>query len=594
MLPTSAWTTLAILIAMFAVLISDKLPTWLVFIGALTLAMTLRLAPAAALLKGFSNSGVITVAALYPVAAGMYATGAISLLSERLIGQPKSTVEAQLKIFVPVSMASAFLYNTPLVAMMIPAVRDVTRRTGLSRSKLFMGLSFVALLGGTITLIGTSVNLIVAALVSEASGKGELSGMKSIGLFDPMRIGLPATVAGLAFMILIGSRLLKDRTGRGSAGAHTRLYRSEFQIDPGSHLEGKTLEQSGFSKPVDFRLESIRRNGSLAVLSDTQTLNPGDLLTFSSPAEVLPGLWATIGLVPVYATKMSSKRHEHQLVEVALSARAPAIGHLISDLPLPDSPYEMMLVGASRNGQAPSQPLADLRLEAGDAAILEVDDAFFYENRRENDFILSKRLEGFAVQRIDRALIATAITVAMVALAAFGIMSMLNAALLASFAMLLTGCLTIQRAWQSLEWRTIVVLGAAVGLESAVTGSGLAKAAASLLAAIGGDSPRMALAAVFVGTVFLSNIISNVASAVLMFSVAVSMATNLNVSFLPFAMILMFGASCPFINPAGFQTNLMVQGPGGYTFGDFARVGLPLTVLVGVVALWLAPIVYGF
>jgi di/tricarboxylate transporter len=154
--------------------------------------------------------------------------------------------------------------------------------------------------------------------------------------------------------------------------------------------------------------------------------------------------------------------------------------------------------------------------------------------------------------------------------------------------------LTIQRAWQSLEWRTIVVLGGAVGLESAVTGSGLAKAAANLFAAIGGDSPVIALAAVFVGTVLMTNVISNVASAVLMFSVAVSMAISLNVSFLPFAMILMFGASCAFINPAGFQTNLMVQGPGGYTFGDFARVGLPLTVLVGVVALWLAPIVYGF
>ncbi|HSE35779.1 MAG TPA: SLC13 family permease, partial [Blastocatellia bacterium] len=183
---------------------------------------------------------------------------------------------------------------------------------------------------------------------------------------------------------------------------------------------------------------------------------------------------------------------------------------------------------------------------------------------------------------------------AMIALAAFGVMSMLNAALLATFAMLLTGCLTVQRAWQSLEWKTLVVLGAAVGLESAVTASGLAKAAADLFAAIGGDSPSIALAAVFVGTVLLTNIISNVASAVLMFSVAVSLATNLNVNFFPFAMILMFAASCAFINPAGFQTNLMVQGPGGYTFGDFARVGLPLTILVGVLALWLAPIVYGF
>lgn len=594
MMSTSALITLAILIVMFAVLVSEKLPTWLVLIGTLTLAMTLKLAPAAALLKGFSNTGVITVAALYPVAAGMYATGAISLLSERLIGLPKSIGTAQLKIFVPVSLSSAFLYNTPLVAMMIPAVRDVTRRTGLMGSKLYMGLSYLALLGGTMTLIGTSVNLIIAAMVSDATAIGELSGVRSIALFDPMWIGLPATAAGLGFMILIGSRLLPDRTGRSDAGAQKRLYRSEFLIEPGSNLDGKTLEQSGFANPVDCRLESITRNCSPVELSDNPTLKQGDLLTFSSPAEVLPVLWTTIGLVPVYSTEMSSKRHEHQLVELVLSPRAPAIGHRIADLPLRETPYELMLVGVSHNGQAPGQPLADFRFEAGDSAIVEVNDAFFYENRLETDFILTKRLEGFGVQRIDRALIASAITVAMIALAAFGVMSMLNAALLATFAMLLTGCLTIQRAWQSLEWKTLVVLGAAVGLESAVTGSGLAKAAADLFAAIGGNSPLIALAAVFIGTVLLTNIISNVASAVLMFSVAVSLATNLNVNFLPFAMILMFAASCAFINPAGFQTNLMVQGPGGYTFGDFARVGLPLTILVGVVALWLAPIAYGF
>src|SRR4029079_1075838 len=140
---------------MFAFLVWNRLPIWLVFIATITVAMTLKLAAPAALLKGFSNTGVVTVAALYPVAAGMYATGAISLLSERLIGLPKTLTIAQFKILGPVSLASAFLYNTPLLSMMIPAVRDVTRRTGLPGSKLFMGLSYMALLGGTITLSGT-------------------------------------------------------------------------------------------------------------------------------------------------------------------------------------------------------------------------------------------------------------------------------------------------------------------------------------------------------------------------------------------------------------------------------------------------------
>lgn len=589
---TPAWITLALLIAMFVLLVWNKLPIWLVFVGTITVAMTLQLASPADLLKGYSNIGVITVAALYPVAAGMYATGAISLVSERVIGLPRSITKAQLKIFVPMSIVSAFLYNTPLVAMMIPAVRDLTRRAGLNGSKLFMGLSYVALLGGMITLIGTAVNLIIAGLVSEAVAKGELPAMRPIGLFTPALIGIPATIAGVSYMILIGSRLLKDRTA-SQAGVEKRSFRSEFRIED-SNLKKKTLEQAGLSNPVGFTLESLKRNGTVLKPSPEVTLEAGDLLAFATPADVLPGLWTTIGLVPAYATTMSSRRHEHQLVEVVLSARSPAIGHRVGELPLPDSPYQMMLVGVSRHGQAPREPLADLRLEAGDAGVVEVDDAFFYENRRESDFTLTKRLEGFRVQRIDRAMVAIAITVGMIILAASGIMSMLNAALLAAMAMLLTGCLTIDRLWQSVDWQTIVVLGAAVGLESAITGSGLAKKTADLFAVIGGRSPMMALTAVFVGTVLLTNLITNVAAAVLMFSVAVSLATSLGVSFLPFAMILMSGASCAFINPAGFQTNLMVQQPGGYVFSDFARVGIPLTLIVGVVMLVLAPIVYGF
>jgi di/tricarboxylate transporter len=223
-----------------------------------------------------------------------------------------------------------------------------------------------------------------------------------------------------------------------------------------------------------------------------------------------------------------------------------------------------------------------------------VDEAFFYENRTETDFILTKPLDGFHVQRIDRALVAAAITVAMILLAAFGVMSLLNAALLATFAMLASGCLTITRLWQSLEWQTIVVLGAAVALESAVTSSGFANAAANMFTRLGGRSPMLALIAVFLGTVILTNVVTNVASAALMFSVASSLATNLGVKFLPFAMILIVAASCTFINPAAFQTNLMVQGPGGYTFSDYAKVGFPLTILIGAVAILLAPIVYGF
>jgi di/tricarboxylate transporter len=198
------------------------------------------------------------------------------------------------------------------------------------------------------------------------------------------------------------------------------------------------------------------------------------------------------------------------------------------------------------------------------------------------------------VKRVSRALTALVITVAMLALAAFNITTMLNAALLASGAMLLTGCLTIQRAWDSLDWRTVLVLGAAVGLEPALTGSGLSTFIAQLLSSIGGHDPTLALATVFFAAVIATNTIGHAAAAVFMFPVALSIATTLGVSFMPFAITLMMGASCGFINPASFQTNLMVQKPGGYSFGDFAKMGLLLTVIVAVVVLLIAPLAYRF
>jgi len=252
-----------------------------------------------------------------------------------------------------------------------------------------------------------------------------------------------------------------------------------------------------------------------------------------------------------------------------------------------------MLVGISRKGQVPGPSFQDLRVDAGDAAVLEVDDSFFYENRREIDFTITKPLEGYVVKRVDRAILATFITVVMVGLGASGVSSMLNAALLAALAMLLTGCLSSEQAWRSLQWNTLVVLGAALGLESAVTGSGLSEAIGKLCAAFAGNSPRIALGIVFGATILMTNLISNGAAAAFMFPVALSMSERLGMNFKPLAMIVMVAASCAFINPAGFQTNLMVQKDGGYAFGDFGRVGLPLTAIVGVVVVVLAPVVYG-
>ena len=242
-----AWIMVVILAALFALLIWDRVPVWAVFMGTLTATMTLKLAPTDALLKGFSNTGVLTVAALFPVAAGMYATGAISLLSQRLIGMPGTLGKAQLKIMVPVAAASAFLYNTPLVAMMIPVVRDLSRTTGLPKTKLFMGLSFASFNSRRHddVLVGTSVNLIIAGLVTDAIAAGRIHGMRPLGIFTPIGVGLPVTVVGLTFMFFIGSRLLPGEKSAARTSSSRRMYRSEFKIEAKSNFEAKIPATGG-------------------------------------------------------------------------------------------------------------------------------------------------------------------------------------------------------------------------------------------------------------------------------------------------------------------------------------------------------------
>ncbi|UCE81727.1 MAG: anion permease, partial [Deltaproteobacteria bacterium] len=338
-----------------------------------------------------------------------------------------------------------------------------------------------------------------------------------------------------------------------------------------------------------------RTDGSLPEIKGDLKLQSGDLLTLSSDLESLSGLWASPGLVPhIKGHEMQTERYTRSLVEVVVSRRSAAIGRKISELPLPESPYKLNLVAVSRGGKPIDRPLRDIRIKAGDIGVLEVDDSFYFENRNEVEFAMTSRLTGARIQRTHRAVAATLITVGMVVAAALGWMSMLNAALLAGGLMVLTGCMSLRAAARSVEFSTLVVIASAIGLEAAVTGSGLSAAIADLLSKIGGDNPYVALAVVFLGCIMMDTLITNVASAVFMFPIAMAIAVNLGVSFMPFAMAVLVGASCSFISPMGYQTNLMVYGPGGYKFTDYVKIGVPLTVVVGIVTLILTPLVFKF
>ncbi len=593
-----AWLTVAILVFTFIALIATKLPPATVFLGALTACVTLDLAPLGRSLAGFSNPGVLTIGALFMVAAGMYTTGAISLLSEKLIGRPKSMLGAQLKILPPIAFGSAFLNNTPLVAMMIPVIGDLCRSTGLSKSRLYIPLSFASILGGTCTLIGTAVNLIIAGLVLDAikSGAGGSAGLREITMFDPSWVAVPAMILGLAMMMATSRWLLPAAPPGTTKALSQRRYGAEFTIPPGSPLAGQTLGATGFAQPVGFELLNlIRADGSHALPDASTRLQFHDVLVVSSELETLARLWTMNGLAPLHTLHpMTTERHDHRLVEVVVSPQSSALGREVGEFPLPDSPFRISLIAICRNGEPVAGRMRDVRVEVGDVAVLEVDESFFFINAAEQQFSLVRRLRGYSIQRWHKAATAAAITAAMITSAAMGWLSMLNAAMLATGAMLLSGCMTLRIAARSMDWGTLIVLAAAIGVAAAVSESGLAEQIATLLANLGGGDPTAALAVVFLGRIVMANLITNAASAVFMFPIALSIADQLGVNFMPFAIALMTGTIGAAITPAAYQTNLMVYGPGESSFGDFVKMGVPLTLLVGAITVWLAPIVFPF
>jgi di/tricarboxylate transporter len=595
-MPVDQYITIAILALTFALLIKSKIPPVAIFVGALTLTITFRLAPLNESLKGFSNPGMLTIGALLMVAAGMYHTGAITLISEKLIGRPKSLLAAQAKILPPVAVGSAFLNNTPLVAMFIPVIRDLAKISRLPAPRLYIPLSFASILGGTCTLIGTSTNLVVAGMVIDLLARNDPSTppLRQIGMFDLTWVGLPAAIAGIVFMMLISRFLLPGTKEADSKAEITRLYGAEFRVTAISPLIGRTLEDLGYINPLGFKLLALKRNGEDEVVIKPETkLQAGDVLVFSAMLEAIPDLWGTDGLEPVYGTgvrEMVTARHSHRLVEVVVSRRAMALGRKIKELPLPEGRIQASIIAISRGGGPIAGPMSEVRLKAGDIAVLEVGEPFFHENQTQ----MHRRLTGARIKHYDRAAYATLITIAMVVVVAFGWMTMLNAALLASGAMILTGCMNLRDAGRSLDFKTLIIIASAIGLEAAVTGSGLSVKVADVLTLIGGNNAYIALTVVFLGCIVMDTMITNVASAVFMFPIAIAIAANLGVNGMPFAITVMVGASCSFISPMGYQTNLMVYGPGKYKFTDFVKNGVPLTVVVGIITIILAPMVWPF
>ncbi len=586
-----AWITVTVITLCFLALAFTRWAADIVLLGGVTVLLLIGVLSPEAALAGMANEGMITVGVLFVVSAGLRETGAITWISDIMLGKPKSVANAQLRMMLPVAGMSAFLNNTPVVGMMIPAVSDWAKKHQLSVSKLLMPLSYAAIIGGTCTLIGSSTNLIINGLLLEQNaGNG-------LGMFELSWIGLPCAVLVFIYIVFISPWLLPERKSAINQFSDVRQYTVEMLVNPGSKLIGKSIEQAGLRQLGGLYLIEIeRRDNVLPAVSSQERLEGNDRLVFAGVVDSVVDLQKIRGLTPAtnQVFKLSTPRPERAFIEVVVSNTNPLVGKTVKEGRF-RAQYNAAIIAVSRNGSQLREKIGDVCLQSGDTLLLEASPDFVEQNRHSRDFFLVSQLEGGSTPRHNKALLAMSILLVMVLLVATGILSMLKGALLAAGLMVITRCLTGNVARKAVDWQVLIVIAASFGLGQALylTG-GAAELAELIITAAGGNHPIMALAVVYFSTALLTALITNNAAAVLMFPVVLSMAEAMGVSYMPFIIVLMVAASASFATPIGYQTNLMVYGPGGYHFSDYLRMGLPLTILIGLVCLLIVPVVWPF
>ena len=596
-----AGLTLLVVVGVIVGLAVLKTSPDLVLLGGLVLLVILGVFPDTSLaLSGFANEGLVTVAVLFVVAEGMQQTGGLGLVGRSLLGRPGSLPLVQVRMMLPVSMASAFLNNTPVVAMALPVVSDWARKHQVAVSKLLLPMSYAAILGGLCTLVGTSTTLIINGLIIE-SKHPDLGG-SGLGMFEIAWVGVPIALIGLVYILVCSKWWLPDRRSAIATASDPREYTVEMLVTPGSSLVGKSIEAAGLRHLPGMYLVEIDRVGRvMPAVSSSEVLEADDRLVFVGVVESVVDLQKISGLEPAtdQVFELDGPRSNRRLVEAVVSEGCPLINRTIRSGRF-RSRYAAAVIAVARHGERINSKIGDIRLRPGDTLLLEAHPSFLERQRNSRDFYLVSAVDDFTPPRHHLAWLARAVMLAMVAAVALEWSGMFEAALVASFVMLITGCLSGAEARQAIDWSVVLGIGAGLGIGEAMRVTNAAKIVASSLFdaadagyAMAGDTitthPHVLLALVAGMTLILTNVITAKAAAVLMFPIATATADAVTASAMPFVVAVALSAASSLASPIGYQTNLMVYGPGGYRSGDYLRFGGLLSVIIWIMIVLLVP-----
>ena len=550
-------------------------PAWL-FVSAIGTSYLTGLIDLESMLVNYTNSSLITLVLLILVSIAIEKTTLIQRLAKSL--SSGSLVKSVTKLGLSTAFLSSFTNNTAVVASLITAIKDNPNH---SPSKLLLPLSYTAILGGTITLIGTSTNLIVNGFAVDA-------GMAPLGFFDFTLVGLGALSVGLITILV----MLKCLPDNGKNSQEVVPFYLEGKVQTGSKLINRTVEENGLRDLKDLFLAEIIRDGNrICAVTPQHIIQQDDILLFVGDIKSVPLLTRFDGLKVVH--DKHEKDIEH-LVEVVVSQSSKLIGKTVKEARFREQ-FHAAVIAIRRGHDRLQGGLGQVRLQAGDSLILAPGKNFYSLPNLKREFVY---ISGFDLQTHlapKQSNIVLLSFAAVLGLSIIGLVPLVKGLLVLLIGFMLCGTIKLSEVKRRFPIELLAVVGSAIGLAKLMIGTGLAgQISAAMFVVLGDFGPYSAFIAIFLMTVLFTELITNNAAAALSFPVAYSLAVGFNVDPLPFIMAVAFGASASFISPFGYQTNLMVYSAGNYRLKDYVVMGLPLSIIYSITVLTLIPLVFPF
>ena len=581
-----AWLTLAVLVATVAVLVSERVSPPFVFVTAVTVLLLAGVVDTDQALSGFGNPAPATVAALYVVGAAVEATGVLQRAIAWVLGGAATDEGRRRRMLVAAAGASSTLSNTATTAIIAPAILGWGRRTGHRVAPYLLPVCFAITLGGFLTLVGATTNVVVSGLMGDAH-------LEPLGFFELTKVGLPLALAGLAFLALATRHLLPARSAPSDAeGTNLREFTIEMVV--GRQLDGVTVAAAGLRNLQGVYLVAVERDGRMSAVDPDDVLRDGDRLLFAGDIDRVLDLQRLPGL------ENADERHfveagggnNRRLYEAVVSATSSVAGTTLKDAGF-RTRYGAAVLAIHRAGERLPAKLGEIELAAGDVLLVLADHDWRERWRRRGEFLAIAPLDEELPPRRRSTPFAALVIAALIVLVATGVLDLLPASLAAALLLIGARVLAPVEARLAIDLGVIVVIGASFGLSAAITESGLGGHLASgIVDALSGLGDFGPLAGVLLASAVVTQFVTNNAAAVVMFPIAMSTASQAGMHARPFAIAVAVGASLSFATPIGYQTNMMVHAIGGYRFGDFVRVGLPLTIVTGAVAAALIPLIW--